>query len=261
MIPDRLRIASRALFRPSGVEEELREEVLHHLELETLKNIQAGMSEAQARRKAMVDFGGVDRFEEKTREMRRTRLLEDVVADLRHTFRRLKKAPGFTFLTVMTLALGVGATTSIFSVVSGVLLEPLPYDEPENLVYMNTYFLPESGFDFPEYAVGSPEYFDYKNATRSMEEVAAVSTESVTLTAGQGEPEVVRAGWVSPSMFTVLRASPFLGRTLIEADGGAEPAAVTVISYDLWQRRFGGDSTVVGRLVNLGVEIEEDLLA
>ena len=79
--------------------------------------------------------------------------------------------------TVPVVAPGI-ATTAIFSVVSGILLEPLPYDEPENLVYINTYFLPESGYDFPEYAVGSPEYFDYKNATRSMEEVAAVSTES-----------------------------------------------------------------------------------
>jgi len=145
--------------------------------------------------------------------------------------------------------------------VSGVLLEPLPYDEPENLVYINTYFLPESGYDFPEYAVGFPEYFDYQNANRSMEAIGAVSTESVTLTAGLGNPEVVRAGWVSPSMFTVLRTPPFLGRTLIEADGGAEPAAVTVISYDLWQRRFGADSTVIGQLVNLGVSIQEEAVA
>ena len=258
---NRMRLWLRAVFRPSAVEQELDEELRLHLELETEKNIAAGMDPRAAVRKAMVDFGGVERFKEQTRGARTTRSLEDIMSDLRHTLRRLRKTPGFSFLTVMTLALGIGATTAIFSVVSGVLLEPLPYDEPENLVYMNTYFLPESGYDFPEYAVGSPEYFDYKNATRSMEEVAAVSTESVTITAGQGDPEVVRAGWVSPSMFTVLRTPPLLGRTLIEADGGAEPAAVTVISYDLWQRRFGGDSTVVGQLVTLGVEVQEEAVA
>ena len=254
----RIRIWFRSIVCPDALERELEAEFQHHLELEIEKNVRAGMSLREARRKAIIDFGGVERFKEQTRDVRRTRSTENVLTDVRMAFRRLAKSPGFSLLTVLTLALGIGATTAIFSVVSGVLLEPLPYDEPENLVYMNTYFLPESGFDFPEYAVGSPEYFDYKNANRSMEEVAAVSTESVTITAGQGDPEVVRAGWVSPSMFTVLRTPPLLGRTLIEADGGTEPAAVAVISYDLWQRRFGGDSTVIGTLVSLGVEVEED---
>ena len=240
------------------MEQELKDEILLHVELETEKNLRAGMSEAEARRKAMLDFGGVERYQEQTREARDTRALEDFLTDLRLAFRGLRRSPGFALVTVLTLALGIGATTAIFSVVSGVLLTPLPYDDPGKLVYINTYFLPESGYDFPEYAVGSPEYFDYRNATRSMEEVAAVSTESVTLMAGEGDPEVIRAGWVSPSMFTVLRTPPFLGRTLVEADGGAQPAAVTVLSYDLWQRRFGGDSTVVGRLINLGVEISDD---
>ncbi len=253
----RMRIWFRSIVCPEALEREIEVEFQHHLELEIEKNVREGMTLRAARRKAILDFGGVERFKEQTRDARSTRRLEDILGDLRHSLRRLKQSPGFSILTVLTLALGMGATTAIFSVVSGVLLEPLPYDEPENLVYINTYFLPESGFDFPEYAVGSPEYFDYRNATGSMEEVAAVSTESVTLTAGSGDPEVVRAGWVSPSMFTVLRAPPFLGRTLIEADGGAEPAAVTVLSYDLWQRRFGGDSAVVGTLVNLGVEVDE----
>jgi len=257
----RLGLWLRCLLRPGAVEREIRDEILLHLELETEKNLRAGMTPEEARRKALIDFGGVERFQEQTREARRTRTVEDIMTDLRLALRRLGKSPGFSVLTVLTLALGIGATTAIFSVVSGVLLEPLPYDEPESLVYMNTYFLPESGFDFPEYAVGSPEYFDYKNANRSMEEVAAVSTEAVTITAGQGDPEVVRAGWVSPSMFTVLRTPPLLGRTLIEADGGPQPAPVTVLSYDLWQRRFGGDSTVVGLRITLGVDVSEEPLA
>lgn len=258
MVPYRLRLWIRSLLRRSDVENELDEELRHHLDLEIEKNVRNGMTPQDARRKALVDFGGVERFKEQARTARITRSLEDAFADLGMAFRRLRQAPRFSTLTVLTLALGIGATTAIFSVVNGVLLEPLPYDGAESLVYMNTYFLPESGYDFPEYAVGSPEYFDYANESRSMEAVAAVSTESVTLTAGAGDPEVVRGAWVSPSMFTVLRTPPLLGRTLVEADGGAEPAAVAVLSYDLWQRRFGGDSAVVGQRVNLGVEIEEE---
>ena len=257
----RMQIWLRSFLRPEAVEGELEVELQHHLEMEIEKNLRAGMSLRAARRKAVLDFGGVERFKEQTRDARATRPVENLMTDIRLGFRRLRKAPGFSLLTALTLALGIGATTAIFSVVSGVLLEPLPYHEAEDLVYINTYFLPESGFDFPEYAVGSPEYFDYKNANRTMEAVAAVSTESVTLTAGQGDPEVVRAGWVSPSMFPVLRTPPLLGRTLTEADGGPEPAPVTVVSYDLWQRRFGGDSTVIGQLINLGVEIQEESVA
>lgn len=177
-----------------------------------------------------------------------------VFQDLRHAARRLRRNPRFALVAVMTLGLGIGANTALFSVVSAVLLKPLPYPESERLVYIDTYWTPESGYDFPDYAVGSPEYFDYTNQNRSMEEVAAVSTEPATIVDGAGTPEVVRAGWVSPSMFSVLRTPPLLGRTLIEADGGPAPAQVVVLGYDLWQRRFGADSAVLGRRIALGME-------
>lgn len=257
---NRIRLWLRAQFKPGEVESEIREELLHHLELEIQKNLRNGMNEREARRKAMVDFGGVERFQEQTRDARTTRPLEDLLADLRHAFRGLRKSPGFTTVTVLTLALGIGANTAIFSVVSGVLLKPLPYPEPEDLVYINSYFAPESGYDFADYPVGSPEYFDYRNQNRTMEEVAAVSTELITLSDGDGEPEVIAAGWVSPSMFTVLRTPPLLGRTLIEEDGGPDPTKVVVLSFDLWQSRFGGDPNVVGRQICLGMELSENVV-
>jgi len=254
----RIRLWLNALFKPGRVERELKEELLLHLELEIEKNTRSGMGEEEARRKALLDFGGVERYEEQTRDVRRTRFVENVLSDIRQAVKRLLKAPGFATVTILTLGIGIGANTAIFSVVSGVLLQPLPYHQSENLVYINSYWTPESGYDFADYPVGSPEYFDYKNQTRTMESVAAVSTEPITITEGSGEPEVVRAGWVSPSMFTVLRTPPLLGRTLIDADGGAEPAQVVVLSYDLWQRRFGADSTVVGRRMALGMEVSEE---
>lgn len=254
----RIRLSLRALFRPHRVEGELREEFRLHVELETEKNIRAGMGPAEARRKALLDFGGMDRFEEQTRDARPTRALENVISDFRHATRQLGKAPGFAALTILTLAIGIGANSAIFSVVSGVLLQPLPYHQSEDLVYINTYWTPDSGYDFADYAVGSPEYFDYKNQNRTMESVAAVSTEPITVTDGNGGPEVIRAGWVSPSMFTVLRTPPFLGRTLVEADGGAEPAQVVVLSHEFWVQRFDADSTVLGRRLALGMEVSDE---
>ncbi|NJD20542.1 MAG: ABC transporter permease [Gemmatimonadetes bacterium] len=216
------------------------------------------MTPEAARRKAMLDFGGVERFRERAREERRTRRLEDLLADLRNAGRTLRRSPGFATVTVLTLGLGIGANTALFSVVNGVLLEPLPYDESENLVYIDSYWTAQSGFEFADYPVGSPEYFDYKSQNRSLEGVAAVSTEAVTHVDGGGDPEVIRAGLVSPSLFTVLRTPPLLGRTLVEEDGRAQPAQVVVLSHDLWQRRFGGDSAVVGRRIALGMEISEE---
>ncbi|MGD2122812.1 MAG: ABC transporter permease [Gemmatimonadota bacterium] len=254
----RIGLRLKSIFRPARVERELREEILLHLELEIEKNLRAGMNEREARRKAMLDFGGVDRFQEQTRDARPTRPLEKVIADSRQAIRRLAKSPGFATVTVLTLAIGIGANSAIFSVVSGVLLHPLPFPESDDLVYINSYFAPESGYDFPDYAVGSPEYFDYKNQNRTMESVAAVSTEPINIVDGIGEPEIIRAGWVSPSMFTVLRTPAFLGRTLLEEDGGAEPSQVVVLSHAFWRRRFGADSTVVGRRISLGMEVSEE---
>ncbi len=254
----RIGLWAKGLFRAGKVERELREEILLHLEMEIEKNRRSGMGEKEARRKAMMDFGGVDRFEEQTRDARPTRPLENVIADSRQALRRLARSPGFVSVTVLTLALGIGANTAIFSVVSGVLLHPLPYPESDDLVYINSYFAPESGFDFADYAVGSPEYFDYLNQNRTMESVAAVSTEPINIVDGIGGPEIIRAGWVSPSMFAVLKTPAFLGRALVEEDGGAEPAQVVVLSHAFWQRRFGGDSAAVGQRISLGMEVSEE---
>ena len=192
-----------------------------------------------------------------SRKPKRRNVFASIPGDVRYALRNLGRAPGFTAVVVLTLAIGIGANTAIFSVVSGVLLQPLPYDNPGNLVAIWTRFTPESGYDFPKYPVGSPEYFDYVNQNRTMERVAAVSTEALTITDGTGEPEIVTAGYVSSSMFAVLRTPPLLGRTLIEADDGAQPQPVYVLSYDLWQRRFGGDSSVVGQTLGVGLDIGE----
>ena len=178
-----------------------------------------------------------------------------LMQDIRYALRGFVKSPMFTIVAVTTLALGIGANTAIFSVVNGVLLQPLPYYEHDNLVAIYSRFLPESGRDIPEGIIGSPEYFDYLNENRSMESVAAISTKRFTITEGDGDPEVVTAGYVSADMFSVLRTPPLLGRTLISEDDGAEPTPVFVLSYDFWQRRFGGDPGIIGRTLAGGIDV------
>ena len=183
-------------------------------------------------------------------------MLSSIPQDIRYGLRNLAKSPTFSAVAILTLAIGIAANTVIFSVVNGVLLDPLPYDQPEDLVAFYSYFTPESGYDFPQYAIGSPEYFDYIDQNRTMESVAAISTESLTITEGEGESEIVTAGYVSASMFAVLRTPPLLGRTLIPDDDGAQPQPVFVLSHDLWQRRFGGDSAVIGQRLEAGLDME-----
>lgn len=244
----------------------IREEIDFYLEMRTQELMEEGLGPEDARRAAVAAFGDPDSIADecqvvRVREARLPRgagFMITMGQDIRHALRGLLKAPAFAIVTIITLAIGIGANTAIFSVVSGVLLQPLPYDEPDDLVAINTYFSPESGMDFPKYAVGSPEYFDYIGQNNSMQSVAAVSTEWVNISEGDGEPEVVVGALVSPSMFTVLRAPPLLGRTLIESDGGPNPVPVYVLGYDLWQRRFAGDSTVIGRTIDVGIDLAEE---
>jgi predicted permease len=245
---------------------EVTEEIRFHLEMRTQEFIAEGLSPEEARRRAEEVFGDAQQVAHACAAQHHSRragpgaFFGNRWTDLRLAARNLRKAPAFTAATILILGLGIGATTSVFSVVSGVLLRPLPYDEPDRLVSIWSYFTPESGFDFARYPVGSPEYFDFQRESRSFESLAAVSTEAMTLVDGAGGPEVLRAAWVSSSMFTVLRARPLLGRTLVRADDGPAPAQVGVLSYALWQRRFGGDSTVVGRVLDMGAEVSEEPL-
>jgi predicted permease len=244
----------------------IREEIEFYLEMRTQELMEEGLGLEDARRAAIAAFGDPDSIADECQAVRirearlprGTGLVITIGQDIRHTVRGLLKVPAFAIVTILTLAIGIGANTAIFSVVSGVLLQPLPYDEPDDLVAIYTYFSPESGMDFPKYAVGSPEYFDYIDQNSSMQAVAAVSTEWVNIAEGDGDPEVVVGGLVSPSMFTVLRTPPLLGRTLVESDGGPNPIPVYVLGYDLWQRRFAGDSTVVGRTIDVGIEVAEE---
>jgi putative ABC transport system permease protein len=176
--------------------------------------------------------------------------MDQLRQDLHYAVRRLFKAPGFTFVAVVTLALGIGANSAIFSVVNGVLLKPLPYPESGRLV--GVYHVSEG-----ERAVMSgPNFTDITRAARSLENAAAVSTSDVILT-GKGEPVRLDVAGVSASLFDVLRVRPLLGRTFNADENTPGKTNVVVLSHALWKGRFGGDQTVVGQRIQLdGVDKE-----
>jgi putative ABC transport system permease protein len=168
-----------------------------------------------------------------------------LLQDVRYGARVLLKGPGFTAVVVLTLALGIGANTAIFSVINAVLLRPLPYAEPEQLVFMF-----EDGADVQNRSVSYPNFLDWRERSRSFEAISTIRGLRLTLTGG-GEPEHLDARMVSAGYFDVMRVHPFMGRGYLPEEDKPGAEAVAVISHGFWQQRFGGDPGVVGQTVSL----------
>ncbi|HEX6132364.1 MAG TPA: ABC transporter permease [Longimicrobiales bacterium] len=240
------------LLRRRQIEKAIDEEMRIHVEMETEHLMRAESLDAvEARRRALVAFGGADRAKEQARDARRTRWLEDLGQDARQGLRGMGRAPGFTLVAVATLALGIGATTAMFSVVSGVMLTPLPYPESDRLVAVWSRFLPESGFDFPEFPVSPPEYFDYRAQSTSLEDAAAHHAYRATLLADDGTALSIRGAAATANLFDVLRARPALGRAFTAVEDVAAGPSVAMLGHALWRRAFGGDSAVIGRTIRV----------
>src|SRR5262245_21118961 len=162
--------------------------------------------------------------------------------DFRYAFRQLRKSPGFTATAVLTLALGIGATTAIFSVVYAVLLRPLPYHEPERLVQLYETGLRAGG---SKAWVSFPNFLDWRQQNQVFEDVAAYRYWAFTV-AGEGTPESVFGLQVTSGLFHVLGVRPSLGRTFVPEEDQPGKGSVAILSYNLWQRRFGGSQSIVG---------------
>ena len=172
------------------------------------------------------------------------------VQDLRRGFRNLAKSPGFSAAAIVVLALGIGANTAIFSVVNGVLLQPLPYPDPGRLVRI-WHTPPQSGFPgLRTFAVSPANFLDWEGQSQSFEKMAIIGFRGLTLTGG-GPPEALTAAQVSADFFSVLKAAPVLGRTFSPAETEAGASPVAVLSHALWKARFGGDPGIVGREIRL----------
>ncbi len=241
----RLRLWLRALLRPDAVERDLSEEVRHHIQMETEKNVRGGMSPAEAKRKAMMDFGGEERFKEQTREARSTRPMEDLLMDLRYGVRQLRKHPGFTTVALLSLALGIGGNTAIFSIVDAVLLRPLPYGDPGRMVMVEEHAEGERSPTF------SPrDFLDLKEQSTTLDPVVGYRTGSMTLTGGPA-PERIRSYSVTADFFRIFDVEPALGRFFDPDSQGISGEKQVVLSRALWENRFGSDPGILGRAISL----------
>ena len=241
------RIAStwRNLFNRESVDHELSEEIRAHVDLLTDQKIRAGLEPEAARRAALVDVGGVEQVKERVREVRMGRPLEDLSQDLRYALRGLRKHPSFTVVAVLTLALGIGANTAIFTVINAVLLKPLPYDRPEQLVVVI-----ETVSDRP-FGVSFQNFVDWRNQNTVFENITAVRPrESFNLT-GAGESERLQGRLVSANFLSTLGIKPIRGRDFLAEDDQPSATPVAIISHALWQRRFGADESITGKPLTL----------
>ncbi|HXG65019.1 MAG TPA: ABC transporter permease [Blastocatellia bacterium] len=241
----RLRLWLRALLHKAEVERELEEELRYHVERQAELNVRLGMGAEEARRAALRQFGGVEQAKEASRDARGVRWLEELLQDLRYGARMLRKQPGFTLIAVATLSLGIGANTAIFSVVNAVLLRPLPYGDADRLVIVW-----EANQQTEQNTISPANFFAWQEQNSVFAGMAAFFDTRNSLS-GDGEPEEVPGQIATDNLFSVLSVNAMLGRTFTPEDGKPGQNNVVVISYGLWQRRFGGDPNIIGRQVIL----------
>jgi predicted permease len=245
---NRLARRARALVRKEEMDREMDEEMRFHIEMEADELVRTrGLSPEEARRQALLAFGGVERYREEGRDARGVRLLEELLADLRFAARRCWKQPGFTATAVLTLALGIGASTAIFSVVYGVMLKPLPFPEPERLVSLSHH---AAGPSSNVWNNAPATYFTYRDNQRAFEDIGAWETNQVAIT-GRGEPERVEALSVSDGTLPLLRVRPLLGRLFGREDDAPGSPLRVVLTYGYWQRSFGGARDVLGKSLDV----------
>src|SRR5262245_22218510 len=243
----------RSIFRRRQVEQELDEELRYHIERQIEEHISKGMTEEEARHAALRAMGGVERRKEECRDMRRVRRLQDLIQDVRYSLRILRKSPGFTAVASLTLALGIGANTAIFSVVNAVFLRPLPYYDPQRLVYVTGiegHDKDENGVGWRGEFAGAADYIHWREQTQTFEHLVAFLPRQTYMT-GRGEPERLDTVTTTADLFPALGVAPQLGRAFTQEEDrpGGEPVAI--LSHAFWKRRFGGDPAIIGQSLTL----------
>src|SRR5580658_9939122 len=207
----KLPLRIRSLFDRQKVDEELDEELRDHIELKTQQHIASGMVSQEARRAALLEIGGLEKRKEECRDARRVTWLQDLLQDIHYGLRILRKSPGVTFVVVIALALGVGANTSIFCVVNGSLLRPLPVPQPQQItvlaIQQKDAPVGSSGFSYPEFV-------DFRTQAAPFSEVFALALTTLQITAGEKSDEC-SANYVSGNFFSALRIKPALGRLIL----------------------------------------------
>jgi predicted permease len=237
----------RASLSPRQLDQEFEHELDAHLDMLADENVRRGMSPEEARRAARIRLGGRTQLQETHRELHGLPALETFFQDARYAFRMLRKNAGFTAVAVLTLALGIGANTAIFSVVYAMLLKPLPYSHPEQLL---TVFeaQPQAG----DHATGwsYANFAELREQNRIFSDMAGSQQHQLTLT-GRGDPSVVNTSVVTPELFSVFGQKPIVGRPFYPEDGKPGAPAAVILSESLWRGSFGADPNVIGSSINL----------
>lgn len=242
------RIASRiaGLFSFRRDETEFDNELDAHLHMLAEENIRGGMSPAEARRQAHIRLGGSMQLRETNRNLRGLPILETLWQDLRYGLRMLRKSPGFTTVAILTLAVGIGANTAIFSIVDTVLLRPLPFQDPSRLISLHE-GIPRMGY--PKMGFSHPDFAVFAREQKSFDALGSFQSEHVAIT-GRGEPERISVSRVSASLFPMLGVQPVLGRSFTDEED-APGHQLAILSYGIWQRHYGGDSGIIGQAIQL----------
>jgi len=241
----------RGLLARRRLERELADEIESHVVLATEENLRRGMEPAEARRQALRAFGGVEQTKEAYRDTRGLPGIETLVQDLRYALRMLRRSPGFAAAAILSIAVGIGANTAIFSMINAVLLRTLPVQRPGELVQLSTASPrgDDSNFSYPQFT-------QLRDASRALSSLCASGGTgrmrmAVSVSGSDAMPESVQAERVSGNFFSTLEVEAALGRTLMDADDREGATPVAVISHGLWQRRFGLDPRVVGQTLVL----------
>jgi putative ABC transport system permease protein len=235
--------AFRNLFARHAVERDLDQELRSYVELLTEEKITSGMPPDEALRAARLEAGSIEHIKDEVRDVRKGSLLDSSMQDFKYGLRLLRRSPGFTTLAVLTIGLGIGANSAIFSVINGVVRKPLAYPEADRLMFITSQF---PTLNFNKFWMSPPEYFDYKEHTKAFAQMGAYSTGAMNLSEGD-RPERVNAAFVTASMFDVLGVRPMRGSAFTpEQDRpGADP--VVLLSHEIWTRAFAADPAIVGK--------------
>jgi putative ABC transport system permease protein len=230
------------LFRKHSAERELDDELRFHIEREIRDNIVGGMPATEARRRALVAFGSVERMKEEVRDVRGARILDDAARDVVVAMRGFGRQPVFLATVLLTLAIGIGGNVAMFGILEAVLFRPLPYAAPDRLV------LGRVTYDGrPGNTISAPDYFDVREQARTFASLSAFTPFAIEATVtGAGDPEVVRAPYASPDLFRTLGVDPVVGRHFLPEEGEPGGEMVAMLSHGYWQRRFAGDPAIVG---------------
>lgn len=250
---ERFQMSMRILFRRQAETARLDDELLFHLEQQVKENIAQGMPTGEARLAAMRSFGNPGLLRDQARATWNWNWFETFFRDVRYGARTLMRSPGFTFISVLVLILGIGATTSLFTIVRAVLLKPLPFPHPDQLVMVYEHFRASnsnSGDGFNGVAVA--DFLDWRRQTHGFQDMAAWRGYGFDLTGEHAElPEVVQAAGGSFNLFSLLGVQPAFGRTFTAAEDQPEASHVAMVTWSLFQRRFAGDASILGKQIHL----------